>query len=527
MQQDPAVPAEIPGGDKTGSRRKRRSFRLCVTACVAFTMVLWLAERTLRYDLNESQYIIALTHETESARAILRHVVKRDAETREYPTARYVAALAEREEDDLILPTYEKACKLDPADSFLALRYGCRLFLQERYADARMKFREAAVQQPKNSLPKYLEAVALSFANGEEEDFGESLALVAKANAGGSPVTFPRPWWAPSLPASGVWYQKLRRQIQDECCAPIYQYADAVFARAKRQVNLKQVQNWDNWLATVQSMGERLAFSGAPGSIQATAGVRMQLEALDYREKISALDTGTPAARLVERRAKLESILDLLNKFEQNRQAAIAADRQRFVFPLKLVGLTLGLLFAAYLVSSLLARLNGARRVAWVLPHSRIGIRSMYTINSLFLILLIAISLLQFYHGQPLDPQAGHVLPMSPLFDNLRIVWLALLGFELVFGLVYPALQLNRGGAALSAPGEPAGPFPPGRVVYFSFFRRYFGVQLGLLLCVVSVWIIGFRVFTSLYPWQLEILTTGLGDEERAVINLVMSLVSA
>jgi len=521
------VPVEIPGGDKTGSRRMRRSFRLCVAACVAFTLVLWLAERTLRYDLNESQYIIALTHETESSRAILRHVVKRDAETREYPTARYVAALAEREEEDLILPTYEKASKLDPADSFLALRYGCQLFLDQRYADARMKFREAAVQQPKNSLPKYLEAVALSFANSEEEDFSESLALIAKANAGGSPVTFPQPWWAPSLPARGVWYQNLRREIQDECCAPLYQYADAVFARAKRQVNLKQVQNWDNWLATIQTMGERLAFSGAPGSIQATAGVRIQLNALEYREKISALDTGAPAARLVERRAKLESILDLLIKFEQNRQAAIAADRARFVFPLKLVGLTLGVLFAAYVISSLLARLNGARRVAWVLPHSGMGLASMALANTLFLVLLVAVGLLQFYHDQPLDPQGGHVLPVSPLFANLRTVWLAVLALELVFGLVYPALHLNRGGAAVRATVPSAVTMPSGRVIYFSFFRRYFGVQLGLLLCIVSAWIIGFRVFTSLYPWQLEILTTGLGDQERAVVDLVMSLISA
>ena len=506
---------ENSGGDKTGSRRLRRSFRLCVAASVVFTTVLWLSERTLRYDLNESQFIIALTHETESARAILRHVVKRDAELKEYPTARYVAALAEREEDDLILPTYEQACKLDPTDSFLALRYGCRLFIEERYADARSRFREAAVQQSKNSLPKYLEAVGLSFANSENGDFSESLALIAKANAGADTVGFPQPLWTASLPARGVWYERLRRQIQDECCAPIYKYADAVLGHAKRQVNLKQVQNWDHWLETLQQMGERLAFSGEPGSIQATAGVRIQLGALGYRERISALDTGVPAENLVERRAKLESILDLLNQFEQNRDAAIAADGRGFVFPLRLLAATAAVVFAAYCLSTLLARLAGARRTAWEIPHSRLGLGSMAVVSAAFLALLIVISLLQFYHKGPLDLDAGKVLPVSPLFSGVRAIWLAVLALELVFGLIYPALQLNRGSVPTAA-----------KAIYFSFLRRYFGVQFGLLLCLISIWVIGYRVFTSLYPWQLEILTTGLGDEERGVIELVMSLLS-
>jgi hypothetical protein len=507
------------GGDKTGSRRMRRSFRLCVAGCVLFMSVLWLSERTLRYDLNESQFIIALTHETESARAILRHVVKRDAELKEFPTARYVAALAEREEDDLILPTYEQACKLDPTDSFLALRYGCRLFLQEKYADARSRFREAAVQQSKNSLPKYLEAVALSFANGENGDFSESLALIAKANAGADTVAFPQPLWSPSLPARGVWYERLRRQIQDECCAPLYKYADTVLGQAKRQINLKQVDKWDHWLETIQQMGERIAFSGEPGSIQATAGVRIQLGALEYREKISAFETGVPAAGLVERRARLESILDLLNQFEQNRDAAIAADSRRFVFPLKLLGATIAAILAAYCLSSLLGRVFGAKRTAWVLPHSRLGLGVMGGINGAFLVLLIAISLLQFYHKGPLDLEAGKILPVSPVFGGVRAMWFAILAFELAFGLAYPALQMNRASATLSPP-------PASRCVYASFFRRYFGIQFGLALCLISIWVIGYRVLTSLYPWQLEILTTGLGEEERGAIQLVMSLAS-
>jgi hypothetical protein len=98
-------------------------------------------------------------------------------------------------------------------------------------------------------------------------------------------------------------------------------------------------------------------------------------------------------------------------------------------------------------------------------------------------------------------------------------MWFAILAFELAFGLAYPALQMNRASATLSPP-------PASRCVYASFFRRYFGIQFGLALCLISIWVIGYRVLTSLYPWQLEILTTGLGEEERGAIQLVMSLAS-
>ena len=189
------------------------------------------------------------------------------------------------------------------------------------------------------------------------------------------------------------------------------------------------------------------------------------------------------------------------------------------MFPLKLLGVTLTFVFGAYLVAGVLARVGGARRAGWAIPHSRLGLGVMAAVNAGFLTLLTVMSLLQFYHKSGLDLEAGNVLPVSPLFGSVRVVWLAVLAIEVVFGLVYPMLQVTRA-SVLSSQGVTR------KAVYFSFLRRYFGVQFGLTLCLMSIWVIGYRVLTTIYPWQLEILTTGLGEEERNMIQLVMSLLS-
>ena len=231
------------GGDSAGARRVRHSFRLCVFACIAVAIMLWFSERYLRYELVESQYIAALTLEPESARAMLRQVVKRDAALRESPTPKYLAALAEREEADLVLPTYERACKADPNNPFTAMRYGCRLFMAERFAEAYAQFQRAGSLPPDNAWAFYLEAAALPFLKPEAEvDLGESLAILAKANSSGAPLMAPRPLWTSAMPERGLWYEKLRRHIADEFCAPLYRYVDLVMRQARHAIALRQAR---------------------------------------------------------------------------------------------------------------------------------------------------------------------------------------------------------------------------------------------------------------------------------------------
>jgi tetratricopeptide (TPR) repeat protein len=278
--------------DVAGARRARRSFRFCVTASVLLAVMLWFSERYLRFELTESQYIAALTLPTESARAILRNVVKRDAAEHDSPAPKYLEALAEREEEDNVLPAYDKAYKLDPTDVFLVIRYGCALVRAGRYAEAQQRFREAGLLPTENALPKYLEAAAMAFSEPANGNLTASLALLAKANTGDNPVEFPMPLWSGELPARGVWYNKLRRRVADECCAPLYKYAELVLSQAKHQIGLRRVQYWDSWLSTLETMGQRLAVGNQIGAIQATAGIRIQLGAIEQREAIARIEPG-------------------------------------------------------------------------------------------------------------------------------------------------------------------------------------------------------------------------------------------
>ena len=69
---------------------------------------------------------------------------------------------------------------------------------------------------------------------------------------------------------------------------------------------------------------------------------------------------------------------------------------------------------------------------------------------------------------------------------------------------------------------------PPSRrwfvQAYTSYWRRYYGILLGSLLCVLSVWIILYRVVFSLYPFQVELLTPGLETQELEVVQQALSM---
>ena len=525
--------------DVAGARRARRSFRFCVTACVLLAVMLWLSERYLRFELTESQYIAALTLPTESARAILRSVVKRDAAQHESPTPKYLEALAEREEEDNILPTYEKAYKLDPSNEFLVLRYGCALFAAGRYAEARNRFREAALLPTENALPKYLEAAALAFTDPAQGDLTASLALVARANTGDVPVEFPAPLWSSELPARGVWYDKLRRGIADECCAPLYKYADLVLSQAKHQIALRRVQYWDSWLSTLETMGQRLCTGKQTGAIQATAGIRFQLRALEQREAIARIESGgtetETISALAARRQELAEALAKLDEFESHRDQRIAAARPAYTLPLELCWKTVALGFLAYLLTWTLGRVLRTDRTAWALPHAPMGIWALAGAGAAFFALLCTMSLLR---------------PSGLQVTVVRLVWYFIVVVVFLFGMAYPKFALDKV-ARMIPPAVPlsalpedletsapeadiagrkrdAVPNPPSRWWYrrafVSYGRRYYGILAGLVLCAISVWVILYWVVFSLYPFQVELLAPGLEGQEIQVVQQAISL---
>jgi tetratricopeptide (TPR) repeat protein len=552
MSDDSGLPPYVHHGDVTDARRTRRSFRFCVAACVLLAGTLWFSERFLRFELTESQYIAALTLRTESSRAVLRSVVLTDSKQHETPTPKYTEALAEREEEDRIIPTYENAVKLDPNNPQLLVRYGCALFQSEMYGEARDCFDKAARLPVKNALPKYLGAASEALkqdsgGDGNDEEkkrqlLTESLALVAKANTGDDPVDFPDPLWSEELPAKGFWYGKLRRQIADECCAPLYKYTDLLFAEARRDIAMRKTQYWDSWLSTIEEMGQRLAAAVDDGAIQMTAGVRIQLDALSLRETVAR--TGPDKApdavlnEFKERKRKLTEALSQIDSFESSRDNRIALAHSSYVLPLRLCGETMAFACGMFLLSWLVGKIFRTDRTMWALPHTRSGVWTLCASSMLLLILLGAMSAVQPFE----------ILWHIPI---ATVIWRAILLGVFVYGLVYPRMALKR----LAAVGTPPAPPVASRMetegvadsmgevqavsnaketarpdrlwrwkAYVSYWRRYCGVFAGMFFCVVAFWIIGYRLVLGLYPFQIELLVPGLESQEAKIVRDASSL---
>lgn len=523
-------PAYGDGGDVIGSRRIRRAFRFSVAAAVLFTAMLWYADRYLRYDEQaERLFVTGLMHSSTFGRPFLRAAVRWDEERHEFPTPKYLEALALREESDKVLPTYEKAFKLDPGNASLAIQYGCRLFLANRAAEARERFRDAAAAAPTNALAMYLEAAVLPWANNNEETLAESLALVAKANSGGRKVSFPRPLWSSDLPQTGWRYAELCRQMVDECCRPIVKYKEYVMARAEADIAAGQTQNWLSWLETLQTMGERFWSDAAAGvqddeeptpgsSLQAEVGMSIQLAALQLRSQAGDAEPDTADLMVKKRCDQLIAALSVLNRFKEASVAAIGQDMVAQRFPLLLCLQGMFVLGTCYAVACMATKFARADRAGWTLTHSSVGKVVLVGGASA----ATGVLFLAWLAKNTVGASAEGVM---------KLLWWTVIVGTIGFGLIYPRLRLPD-------------PYPPVSVettpdtssallrearrrrrnAYAVLLRRYYGIALGLLVIGACVWTLGHRASTSVYPWQIELLTTGLEQEEARVVRQAASM---
>lgn len=501
-------------GDQAGARRSRRTFRFAVMACLALTFALWFSERYLRFDTIESQYRMALTLPNDSARAILRNVVRRDAQRTDVPSPKYVEALAAIEEDDLVLPRYEEAYKLNPSNASLILNFGCRLFLAGQYKEARERFRESGIQPPRNALPRYLEAAALAASAAEDEDLSEALALVARTNNSGDPILFPQPLWHSTLPASGECYSRLRREIADRCCAPLYRFDGLVIRRARTDINAGEIQDWDSWLEKMQEMGERLVGDSASepphlGTAQAIAGAHIQWSALRLREQIQEQEHGKPDATLIQKRIKLETALDLLKNFENSRLPRIEEHRRQVQMPLRLAARTLGILFLIYLIFLFLSRALQCRRLYWTTPHTLLA-KAVLALG-----LTVIFCLLMLF---------GAVTTVSGSFlvSFLNGCWYCVTAGLLCAGLLYSFSTLPRQTeiAVIETPKQR-------RMAAVTMMRRYYGVLFGGYLVALCAWFLLYRILSGLYPVQFPLLVTGLEAEELEIVRRVQEMLAS
>ncbi|MBI1318157.1 MAG: hypothetical protein GC168_04290 [Candidatus Hydrogenedens sp.] len=519
------IPEYGVGADVPALRRGRWSFRFGVAAVVLLTFSLWLSERYLRFDLNETQYIMALTMHPDSARPVLRNVLKRETDSGQPIVARHAEALADVEEPDILLARYAEAYQLDPGNWSLVLNYGTRLWGAGKFAEARERFREASVHAPDNALPRYLEAAALVLSRPDNPDYAEAMALIERANVSGYPARFPTPLWHVSIPASGNWYAQKQRLIIDRCCAPLYRFNAAMVAAARASADDQTRVQWETWFETMERMGQNLVGdvdtpAESLGAPQAVAGLNIQIDAIDSRLWLADADAAEPDPALSERKGRLLAAKDKLAAFEDARQNIIGAHQQVILAPVIFALTTFLLFLAVWTLALLIDRIFWKGSLGENAQHALWGNLWFGGAGAGFLALYIAFAFLQHVH-----PIATQMTMMASL------IWMALVAVLLAGAPVYPYILLPSARSRIDALAIAEDDKDTAHFVrrarldaYLSLMRRYLGIALGVFLIASCTWFLGVRIVTGLYPTQVELMASGLRPEEIALITEIIRL---
>jgi len=239
------------------------------------------------------------------------------------------------------------------------------------------------------------------------------------------------------------------------------------------------------------------------------------------RQRIAEMGRGAPDAVLIERGIKLDHALNELKSFEELRTRKTTDHRAIIALPLRLLAQSLGILILVYVLVTLLARLTDAGKRFWAVPHPSWARYPLIGMQAVFLALLLIISLMQ------------RVENADPFFlENIGHLWRAVLLIAVVFVLIYPALALPATGRICEAV-TPENPESVRSVVrrhrlmaYVSLMRRTYGLLAGGLMCVACCWMIGYRLAAAVYPTQMELLVTGLENDEWEIVQRVLEMLS-
>jgi len=514
---EPRFAAYGAGGDTLGARRARRGLQFIVAAVFVFSGGLWYSEQYLRHEHVENLYTSALTKHDASARPILRAAVLQDAES-ERPNPKYLWALAEREEEDRVLETYERAFTINPKNPSLAVRYGVRLFQEGHYTEARDRFHDAVVGDIDNALPTYLEAAAVAAAGERREALEEALAMVARVNGAGKPVVFPQPLWVQDLPRRGNVYSHLQRRVIEDCAGPLVDLTLRMRRQVEDDLGEGRGLTWATGLRALEEMGRRTALADPPGGLQAMRGASIQLEALRLQERLAQLDGESPVEALLSRRLRIEEQMrPALEAFESTRDQRIEKSVRMFSLPIRMTFELFAMVFLGLAATFFWALPQRRVKGFWTIKHSRValaaGAAGTVAILALYLTLALAAA-------AAADPDQW-----PPVFIAAwRLLAFALLGFA----VVHPAFTLPPADTVTESMREDSGydlaratARKERRRAHAVMAYRYTGILFGCLVVSVCLWGVGHRIAASYYPHQIEVLATGLESEEAALMERV------
>ena len=503
--------------DFTGARRVRHAFRLIVLLVFLFTVAVWFSEGYLRYGSSETQYRMSLTLYPDQARPILSAVVRREIEKNELAPSLYLEALAQVEKPDKVLENYELAYNADTRNAALTINYGCALYQNGQYEEARERFREAGVNPPRNVLPRYLEAAALAAGMDAEGDLSDVIALLTRANASGDPVLFPDPLWHESLPKNGQRYLECRRAIAQRVVTPLNECTTVICERAHESILKGELHNWDNWLEVTALMGTRLmgAVQGdSPAAMpQLVAALQIQQAAAKVRVSIAELYGGGTVSDLNDALLHSDDRLKKLRDFDGAYNSLLTAQYERFGLPFLLLFETVLAFFLVYIVGWFFHFLGTGGKSARAVPHIWIAKATQTLALACMLIILLA---LMIAHNTAQQADWEYYVP---------IVWRWILGVVLGIGLIYPPLLARKAQLYERAREEAnrdveGGTAPPKKRrfalrqylgVYGCLLRRYMAILSGGLIIMVCIWLLIYRIEFGIYPFQMELITSSIG----------------
>jgi hypothetical protein len=220
----------------------------------------------------------------------------------------------------------------------------------------------------------------------------------------------------------------------------------------------------------------------------------------------------------VQRERTLAAALDELQAFDATRGAAIARDRARHVLPLRTAARVGVVLFGLYVVAYSLARALRVPRVTWTLAHTPAGKAFLIAGAAAHTVLLMSVLSMN-----PATPGGAAALVALPW------VWAGVTGILVAFGLAYPALALPAPAKVCANHGYQKTPEDmlraarrQRRQAWFAYFNRYFGATFALFLVSMCTWVVAHRLATGLYPWQLDLLTTGFAQPEAELVRDIL-----
>jgi len=277
-------------------------------------------------------------------------------------------------------------------------------------------------------------------------------------------------------------------------------------------------------------MGRHIAFNAirqegsgptvlAGGAPQAALGLHITSTAVQLRKRLRQQTTGAADESLVEQGVLLESALQSIRQFESERFNTIQLEKGKYAFPIQKSFSLLAACLTVHVLAYLTYKIMRVQGTSNNVHHSVVTRTVLAGWLAVSMLLLCAAAFFQrLSYGE------------MPFAGLLAFALWAGYGLATVYGLFAPALSLPNPRTTVLRHGGESNPdiaeaLRKYRAAYISLLKRYYGLQLGGFICVVCLWSMGYRIVLGIYPWQIELLATGMETQELDLVRLVLASV--